>query len=163
MKILARVVAYTAFAAVTALFSIWPQYRMMDSSEALVSLTFSHAGQRVGECRKLTQEELNELPPNMRKPEECPRARHPLYLLLKIDQQPVYEAVLHPSGLWADGKSDVYQRLQVRAGRRKLWVGMRDSGRASGFDHVQETVRDISPGSNVIIGFDELNRRFEIQ
>ena len=44
-----------------------------DRGQAMVSVSFSHAGQRIQECRILTQEELNKLPPNMRKPEDCPR------------------------------------------------------------------------------------------
>ena len=49
----------------------------------MVSLSFSRAGQRIRECRRLTQEELNRLPPNMRKPEDCPRERLPVRVLLE--------------------------------------------------------------------------------
>jgi len=163
VKYVVQFVAYALFAVVVGLFSVWPRYALLDPQEAIVSLTFSHAGERIGECRRLTQEELNELPPNMRKPDDCPRARQPLFVQLKIDQQLLYETLLQPSGLWHDGKSTVYQRIRVDAGEHNLFVGMRDSGRQAGFDYVQEIDLVISPGQNLLISFDALNRRFNIQ
>lgn len=163
MKFVSQFVAYALFAVVVGLFSVWPRYALLDPQEAFVSLAFSHAGERIGECRRLTQEELNELPPNMRKPDDCPRARHPLFVQLKIDRQLLYETLLQPSGLWQDGKSNVYQRIRVDAGEHNLFVGMRDSGRQAGFDYTQEIDLVISPGQNLLVGFDATSRRFKIQ
>jgi len=163
VKYVSQIVAYALFAVVVGLFSIWPRYALLDPQKAIVSLAFSHAGERIGECRRLTQEELNELPPNMRKPDDCPRRRHPLFVQLKIDQQLLYESLLQPSGLWQDGKSNVYQRIRVDAGEHNLFVGMRDSDRQAGFDYTQEIDLVISPGQNLLVGFDATSRRFKIQ
>ena len=73
MKILYQAIAYAAFVTVVATFSVWPSLRLLGADEALLSVSFSHAAERIGECRRLSQEELNELPPNMRRPDECPR------------------------------------------------------------------------------------------
>ena len=107
MKAIGQIVFFAAFAAVVGLLSIWPSYHVLGPQEALVSVTFSHAGERIGECRKLSQEELNKLAPNMRKPNVCPRERHPLYIELRADDRLVFAQTLSPSGLWNDGKSNI--------------------------------------------------------
>lgn len=161
MKYLLQFVSYALFAVVVGLFSIWPRYALLQQDEAIISLTFSHAAELIGECRRLSQEELNELPPNMRKPDECPRERHPLILQFGIDGETVYEANLPPSGLWRDGKTDVYRRLRVGAGEHTLFIGMRDSGRTTGFDYQRDFQLSIGPGQNIAIGFDESAGQFQ--
>jgi hypothetical protein len=163
MKYLAQFIAYSLFAAVVGLLSAWPKYQLLASDQAIVSLTFSHAGQRIGECRRLTQEELNELPPNMRKPDECPRERLPVSVEFRADGVVLYQQELQPSGLWADGKATVYQRLQVAAGAHELFIGMTDSGRDDDFDFELRVVRDLSPGQNLVIDFDELQQAFVLR
>ena len=86
-----------------------------------------------------------------------------MFVQLKIDQQLLYESLLQPSGLWQDGKSNVYQRIRVDAGEHNLFVGMRDSDRQAGFDYTQEVDLVISPGQNLLVGFDATSRRFKIQ
>lgn len=160
MKYLAQGIAYAAFAMLVGLFSVWPKYRLLAQDQAIVSLTFSHAAQRIGECRRLTQEELNELPPNMRVPTDCPRQRHPISVEFRVDGAVLYQQKLQASGLWADGKATVYQRLQIDAGPHELFIGMNDSGGGETFDYEMKTVQDIWPGRNLVIDFDELQRTF---
>ncbi len=159
MKYLAQSVAYAAFAAVLAGLSVWPEYRLLPPEKAVVSLTVSHAGQRIGECRQLTQDELNELPPNMRKPSECPRERHPITIELRADGELLYRVSSPPSGIWSDGKATVYQRLQMAAGEHELFVAMNDSG-GEGFDFELSVNQRLSPGQNLVIDFDELQQAF---
>lgn len=163
MKYLARFVAYALFMAVIGMLSVWPRYVLLDPQQAVVSVTFSHAGQRIGECRRLSQEELEQLPPNMRKPDKCPRARQPLFVQLRMDQELLYETLLQPSGLWRDGKADMYKRIHIDAGNHTFLVSMRDSGRETGFDYAREIELSISPGQNLVIGFDGLNGQFIIE
>jgi len=160
MKYLVQFIAYFAFAAIVGLLSVWPRYQLLAPDQAIISLTISHAGQRVGECRRLTQEELNELAPNMRKPVDCPRERHSIGVEFRADGAVLYQEILPPSGLWADGKATVYQRLQIDAGSHNLFIGMNDSGSGGGFDYDMTTVRDILPGQNLVIDFDELQQAF---
>ena len=163
MKVIGEILAYTLFAIVVGVLSVWPRYQLLADDQALVSIAFVHAGERVGECRRLTQEELNALPPNMRKPSECPRERHPLRVELRSGTELLYSDVLLPSGLWSDGKSNVYQRIVVAAGRHDLFVGMNDSGGEQGFDYEQSVTIDVAVGRNVVIRFDEKNQRFDIR
>ena len=163
MKVVGEILAYTVFAVVVGILSVWPRYELVADDQALISIAFVHAGDRVGECRKLTQEELNELPPNMRKPTECPRERHPLRVELRSGTELLYSDVLLPSGIWSDGKSNVYQRVVVATGRHDLFVGMNDSGGEQGFDYEQSVTIDVVAGRNVVIRFDEKNQRFDIR
>ncbi len=134
-RVLALGVTYGLFALVIGWLSVWPRFELLDPGQAMISLTFSHAGQRVHECRARSQEELEELPPNMRNPMDCPRERQPVHVQFNVDGDILYEATLPPSGVWKDGESTVYRRLPVAAGSRQLFVGMRDSDRSEGFDY----------------------------
>lgn len=163
MKYVGQSLFYAAFAAIVGLLSIWPSYHILGSQEALVSVTFSHAGERVGECRTLTQEELNKLAPNMRKPNDCPRERHPVYIELRTNEQLVFAQTLAPSGLWNDGKSNIYQRTKVDAGNYLIFIGMNDSGSKDSFDYELSRNLTINPGHNVVIRFDDLHDTFVIE
>lgn len=154
MKYMGQSVAYALFAAVVGLFSVWPTYQMIGEQDALVSVSFSHAAELLGECRTLTQEELNALPPNMRKPTSCPRGRHAVYLELRSDGQVVYSTTASPAGIWNDGKSNIYHRARVPAGRHEIFVGMSDSGNGTAFDYQATEVLDIAPGQNLVVTFD---------
>jgi hypothetical protein len=163
IRYIGQFVTYAAFAAGIGLFSVWPDYRMLAEDEALVSVTFSHAAKRIGECHELTQAELNDLPPNMRKPKSCPRERHATYLELRADDVVILSTTLLPSGLWNDGKANIYSRTSVKAATYQLFVGMNDSGSTELFDYELGVAVDIRPGQNLVVGFDSLNKSFVIK
>lgn len=163
MRLFREVLAYALFAAVIGLLSVWPRYALVGAEDAIISLSFSHAGKRVGECRTLTQEELNELPPNMRKPMDCPRERHPVRVELRSGDDVLYKDLLAPSGFWADGKANVYRRIVVPAGNHDIFVGMNDGDNDDGFAFQSQASIDIQAGRNVVIRFDQQSQRFLIQ
>ena len=163
MKRLWEVLAWVAFAAFVGLLSVWPRYEIVAAERAILTVTFSHAAQRVGECRQLTQEELNELPPNMRKPSDCPRERFPIRIELRSGDAVLHEDVLLPSGIWSDGKANVYKRVEIDAGVHEIFVGMNDSGGDEGFDYEREVRLDIAPGRNVVVRFDPDAGKFTIR
>jgi hypothetical protein len=152
MRLFSQALAYGAFAAVLGVFSVWPDYRLLDAQQAIVSFTFSHAAQRVEECRRLTQE----------KPDECPRERHLIEVEMRIDETLVYSETLVPSGLWKDGKATVYSRTEVDAGDHELFVGMNDSGPSTGFNYVMRRRVTIEPGQNLVVTFDDSQQKFVI-
>ncbi len=159
MKTIGQLVAYAAFFVVVGVLSTRPELRLMADGEAIVSISFSHAAKRVGECRRLSPEELMALPPNMRKPEDCPRERYPLHVVLLMDEQTLYEATLPPTGLWADGKSTVYQRIRVAAGVHDFSIFMNDSGRPESFDFENSSTISLLPGQNLVFYFDANSQR----
>ncbi len=161
MKHVGQLVAYAAFFVLVGALSVWPRLRLMAEDEAIVSLSFSHAAKRVGECRQLSQEELMALPPNMRKPEDCPRERYPLQIVLLMDDQTLYQAALPPAGLWADGKSTAYQRIRVSAGVHDFTIQMNDSGASGPFDFEESSTINLLPGENLVVYFDADGQQFK--
>jgi len=163
VKLLWEILAWAAFSVVVGLLSVWPHYEVVETEKAIVTITFSHAAQRVGECRQLTQEELNKLPPNMRKPSDCPRERFPVRIELRSGGGVLYHDVLLPSGIWSDGKANIYKRVEIDAGSHDLFVGMNDSGGDEGFDFENAANLEITPGRNIVIRFDPELGQFTIR
>jgi len=163
MKLAIEILMYAIFIALVAALSAWPPYQLLDDDTAIVSMVFAHPGKRVGECRRISQEELNELPPNMRKPADCPRERHPVHVELRSGDEILYSETMQPSGIWADGKASIYKRIELPSGSHELFVGMNDSGGTDDFDYSTVAVVDLDPGSNLVIQFNEQTETFLIR
>lgn len=153
VRIAGQILAYAAFAAVLGYLSNSPAYTHLEPGRALIRLSFSHAGAPVRECRRLTPEEIAELPPNMRRPTDCPRERVPLRVELELDGEVLFDGLQPPSGLAGDGASTVYRRFPVAAGRHRLSVRMRDSRRTEGWDWQRSAEIDLRPQENFAIDF----------
>ncbi|MCK5479584.1 MAG: hypothetical protein KAJ06_00500 [Gammaproteobacteria bacterium] len=153
VQFLGQAIAYSLFAVAVGYFSTRPAYTHYDPDKAVIKLSFSHAGQHVEECRRLTQDELNRLPPNMRRPTECLRARVSLLVEAEMDGQLIYREELAPSGLASDGTSTVYRKFPVGAGQHHLVVRLRDSRRTSGFDYEKSADIMLQPQQNFVIDF----------
>jgi len=163
MKYAGQLLAYAAFFAFVAFLSVRPEVRLLGDDEAIVSLSFSHAANRIGECQRLTQEELLALPPNMRIPDQCPRERHLMQVELIMDEQTLYAATLAPTGLRSDGKATAYQRLRVTAGTHDFRIRMNDSGVPGQIDFEDSTTISLQPGQNLVVFFDPSNQQFRFQ
>ena len=134
-------------------FATRPAYIHLDPEKAMIKLSFSHAGAHVEECRRLTQEEMNQVAPNMRRPTKCLRARVPLQLELMLDGEMIYRDALPPSGVTGDGASTAYKKFPVATGRHHLVARLRDSRRESGFDYEQSADVTLAPQQNFVIDF----------
>lgn len=163
MKLLWEVLAWVTFSVVVGLLSVWPRLEVVETERSIVTVTFSHAAQRVGECRQLTQDELNKLPPNMRKPSDCPRERFPVRIELRSGENVLYQGTLLASGIWSDGKANIYERIEIDSGIHDLFVGMNDSGGSEGFDFENTEQIDVVAGRNVVIRFDPESGQFTIR
>ena len=148
-----QAVAYGVFMVLVAYFSASPAYTHLDPEQALLKVSFSHAGDPVRECRRLTPEEIAELPPNMRRPDDCPRERVPLFLVVELDGTVLYEGALPPTGLWGDGPSNVYERFPLPSGSHRLSLRLRDSRREEGFDYESRVEVDLVPRQNLVVDF----------
>lgn len=149
----AQALVYAVFAAALGYFSAGPAYVHHPPDRALVKLSFSHAGARETECRRLTPEEIADLPANMRRPLDCPRGRVSLLVELELDGTLLYRAELPPSGVAGDGASTVYQRFPVAAGRHRLVARLRDSRRSEGFDYERSETVELRPRQNFVVDF----------
>lgn len=153
IRILAQLLAYAAFAAITGYLSASPAYDYADAGNATVKLSLSHAADRVKPCVRLTPEEIAALAPNMRRPEKCERARLPLTVELQIDGETVTRIVAAPSGLWDDGPASIYARFEVAPGSHRVVARLRDSNRNDGWDYVHAEKVNLSAGRYFTITF----------
>lgn len=158
-----QVVAYLLFFGVIYFLSNSPAYYYLQPGQAEIKLAFKHTSQRVQECHKRTQEELMKLPPNMRRPQDCPRNRAPIYIELLLDDQFLATRTFVSPGLSHDMATFVYAKFALPAGRHKLTVRMRDSIRTEGFDYADETTRDWVPGQAIVIGFKKVTEEFTFE
>lgn len=131
----------------------WPTYRRVPEGSGMVMLSFVHGADRKAECRKLTPEELAKLPPNMRRPDSCPRGRRPLHVEFDIDGRTVFRAVLPPTGIAGDGPSRVYRPFVLPAGRHDIAVRLRDSPRPDGFDYAKRDTVTLADGQMFVVDF----------
>jgi hypothetical protein len=142
----AQAALYGLFALAIGVFSQWPTYRHLQPDQALIKLSFVHSAKPAGECRRLTEHELSQLPPNMRAPVRCPRERSPITVELDIGGAPALRRTVQPSGLRRDGAAAVYeQRISVR---------LRDDPRPSGFGWQRDAVVALAPAQVLVIDFD---------
>lgn len=152
-RVAAQIAVMTLILAAVAVLTDWPRYHQIPAQSAIIKLSFTHGSNRQAECRKRTAEELAKLPPNMRKPLECPRGRGPVYVELDMDGRTIYRASLPPSGISGDGPSRVYQRFVVPAGLHAVAARMRDTARTEGFDYVKSGEVALAAGDNFVVDF----------
>jgi len=162
VRIAGQVIVYAAIAAMLGYFSVSPAYRQMEPDFGVIKMSFSHAGEPKTECRRRTQEQLNELAPNMRQSMDCPRERVSLLLELDLNGERIYRAWLPPSGLAGDGASTVYKGFPVPAGEHTVVARLRDSRREQGFDWTMERTVQVSPRENLVIDFEAETGGFKI-
>ena len=144
---------YSVFMALIWYFATEPSIRILADDEAMMTIAFAHAGELREPCRKLSSEELQELAPNMRKLEECPRERSPVLIEVLVDEQRLYAETFDPPGLFRDGSIDVYYRVKIPAGEHRFQVKMDDSVRKEGFNHVLERELSVNPAQILLIDF----------
>jgi len=153
LRIAAQFIVIAALFAGVAALSDWPAYSQIPKNSGVVMLTFVHGADRKGECRRLTPEEIARLPPNMRRVQDCPRGRRPIYVELDVDGRSVFKASLAPTGIAGDGPSRVYQRFVLPAGKHDVAVRMRDTARAEGFDHERRDSVELSADQMLVIDY----------
>lgn len=151
---LGQVVLYGLFALAIGIFAQWPRYRPIAAEDAVIKVSVTRLGQPVGECRRLSDEELAELPPNMRNPIECPRERSPLTMEVDVNGQSVLKRVAPPGGLSKDAASAIYERLEVPAGEQHIFVRFNDDVRPGAKTWERESTVDLKPGQVLVIDFD---------
>lgn len=152
-KIILQFFLYSVFAGSVWYFSDHPDYVYIDPKMAMIKISFSHAGQRKEACRKLTQEELEQLAPNMRKPSECKRERFPITVEFNLDDKKILYKTFKPAGLAKDGVSTVYKPIVASAGKHVIYIRMRDSSLDGNFDYERKESILLKPGQNFVISF----------
>lgn len=152
-RTLGQVAVYILIAAILGTFATWPGWQRFPEDQARITLNFSHGGQRVSECRRLTAAEIAELPANMRRPTDCPRGRLPLRVELYLDDELIFRDSLAPSGLSGDGPSQIHRRFVVEPGEHRLTVRMADSARTEGFDFERSEIIELRERQDLVVDF----------
>jgi len=151
-SIAAQALAYAAFAAFIGYFSAAPEYRHLAPGEAVVKLSFVHAGSRKVECRSRSPEELAKLAPNMRAALDCPRERSDVVVEVDMDGAPLYRVHARPGGLRNDLPSTVYARRDIPAGRHTFTARLADAADGA-VRYRGESTLDLAPGRVLVIDF----------
>ena len=147
---------YTIFMALIWYFATAPSVRVIGKDEAMITVAFAHAGATREECRKLSQEELLKLPPNMRKLDDCPRERSPIIIEAMLDGKVIFSETRLPPGIYNDGSVNIYYNSKVPAGKHTFEIKMDDSVRKEGFDHKLEQDINIDPQQILLVEFEPL-------
>ena len=153
LRLVAQFALYVPLMALLGFLSTRPRFDAIAPDEALLRLSFIHAAHRAHACRPRTAAELAKLPPNMRAPLDCPRARVPLRVELQLDDRVVLEREVTAAGRRHDGEATVYFRTAVPAGRHLIAVRMGDRP-GGGFNYTRTATLEIAAGSAVVIDFD---------
>ena len=156
LRYLLQAFNYTIFMALIWYFATSPSVRVIEDDEAMITVAFAHAGETRAECRKLSQEELMKLPPNMRKPEDCPRERSPIIIEAMLDGKTIYSKTMMPPGIFNDGSVNIFYSSKVPAGKHKFEIKMDDSVRKQGFNYQLMQDINIKPAQILLVEFEPL-------
>ncbi len=153
VRLVLQVVNYAVFMALVWYFSASPSYRQLAEDQAVITLAFSHAGEHREECRRLTQEELLKLPPNMRIPTDCPRERSPVKVELFLDDELTISEVARAPGLYEDQGVDIFRRVKVPVGTHDLRVQMNDNVRVEGPTYTHHQRVELEHAQMLVVDF----------
>jgi len=158
-----QILNYTMFMGLVWYFSIYPPYQRLEDNQAMITFTMSHVGKHVTECKKTSYEELMKLPPNMRKPMDCPRERSPVIMELLLDDEVIYSHTAQPVGLYKDQGIDVYEDIKVPAGRYNIKAWVNDDVKVEGPIYKHEQDIDIKEEQHLVIQFESGINGFTIK
>jgi hypothetical protein len=162
-QILGQIVLYAIFIAFIGYFSTSPAYTFLPKDQALIKLTFSHAGQRKEPCRVRSAEELEKMPRHLRKKQDCPRERSPVEVEMKLDGNIIYSDTVSPSGLSHDLASPIYERIRLPAGEHRLQLSMRDDIHSKDYNYVLDQTVTMRPAQILVIDFDSEKGEFSLE
>jgi len=128
---LAVIVTGIGLAALAALSAV--PYREPGAGDAVLRLSWRVRGIRVQECRTLTPEQLEKLPPHMRRPEVCEGRIAPYRLHVRVDGRVLQDTLVHAAGAREDRPVYVFREFRVAPGvHRVALLFVREGGRGKG-------------------------------
>lgn len=97
-------------------------YPAADAEQAVLRLSWRSQGARLEECRRLSPEELAELPVHMRRAEVCEGRLLPHELVVELDGVRVVRETILPAGARGDRPLYVHREMALAPGARRLSV-----------------------------------------
>ncbi len=163
LRLLLQGINYSVFMALVWYFSIYPVYHRLNPDEAMLTLAFGHTAQHVKECHRRSPEELAKLPPNMRKPVDCPRERSPVTVELYLDDRLLIQETHESPGLFHDQAVNVFRSVKVPAGRHRLRAWLNDDLNVEGPTYRLEQDIELTPAQLLLVGFDSRRGGFFVR
>jgi len=154
-RYLGQALLYGLFFLPIVYFTHLPTHRHLAQDLAVLKIAVRHAGQIIGECTPLGGAEYDKLAPNMKRPETCPRERHPLQVELILDGDTLYRDTVPASGLHSDGVCSMYQRFAIPAGAHHLTLLMNDDEASQGYNWRLEQDIELQPAQVMVASFKE--------
>lgn len=133
-----------------------------DPSHGALRLGWRLPGQKIEECRDLTQEELNQQLAHMRRPRECKVTYINYRLRLQIGDDVVVDQLVLPPGLKHDRPLDVSFDRELTPGEYQIKVAFipEDNDNAPRFEF--EGPIQVIEGRVVLIALSEAERRLKV-
>jgi len=148
-----QAINYSVFMGMIWYLSTSPSYQQIAEDEAVINISFSHAGETKEPCHRRTQAELMKLPPNMRAPMDCSRERSPIIIEALLDGDLIYSQTLNAPGIYKDGSVDIYHSVKIPAGSHRFSIKMDDSVLKEGFDYKLDQNIEINPAKILLVDF----------
>jgi hypothetical protein len=147
-----KIIAQVGFYLIVGLFIGWishfPTYEYSDGKQAELKLVVRHSGHLIGECRALSQKEMEKLPANMRTTQICPREKAPLTVTLTVNGDEFYQQTIKPSGIHNDGVIAQYEIFSIPARMLAVRFAIEDGP-------VYEQSIDAHPGDVLLLQYDD--------
>jgi hypothetical protein len=105
------------------------------AADAMLRLSWRVPGERVQECRRLSEEERERLPAHMRRDEVCEGRLLPSVLVVEVDGRTVVHDTVRGSGARGDRPLSVFRELALPPGAHAVRVRFERAERADGDDH----------------------------
>lgn len=129
-RVFALLVATAVVVGVAALSRV--SYAPAGSEDAVLRLSWRVRGERVEECRKLTEAELAALPIHMRRSEVCEGRVLPYHLHVEVDGRTLADDTIHAAGAREDRPIYVYREVPIGPGAHQLSVRFVQAPRGGG-------------------------------
>lgn len=145
----------------TAFLSAAPAWQSLPEGTALLRVSFAYSGER--NCRDRTEDELAALAVNMRMAQVCDRRRNPIAVTIMIDDNPLYDATVTPSGLAGSGPSRLYESFALPAGEHDIHVTLRADAARDEITHEADFPLTLASGQSAAIDFDATAGEFVLR
>jgi coenzyme F420-reducing hydrogenase delta subunit/Pyruvate/2-oxoacid:ferredoxin oxidoreductase delta subunit len=132
-------------------------YRAPVAEHPVLLVTFKHLGQESEVTRRLTPDELANMPIHMRpqgEPVVHERRRADVRLRITIDGQEAVGRVLPPGGLWGDRISIAFEELDVSEGVHLVEVAIGDSADPDEWTYVESQELEFKHGQRRVVLFE---------
>lgn len=117
-------------------------------------VSFRHAGRSEDRCREVSPEEMEKLPPHMRRAQVCDRGRAPVRLRVEVDGVVVVERPYAASGLAGDGPSIAIETVPLAPGAHDVTIAIGESHDPSEWTYREHRPVTFEPRGRVVVLFD---------